>query len=98
MAKLEVRCRHGYRWIETMQLCFKITDSASWNKTMAVCVSEWPADDMDEVDYDTHFALVNRLQKEEQLGDLWLPIRRVSIYGPLLYYSTSANYGIFKLT
>jgi hypothetical protein len=61
---------------------------------MSVCMNEWPTHDMESVDYSTHYSVITQYQHSEgKLQDLWLPVRRSSIYGPLLYYS-SVNNGI----
>ncbi len=71
-----------------MKLCYKITEDRSWNESWAVCMNEWPAYSMSGVNYDDHFAVISHLQKSvENLDYVWLPVRRSSVYGPLLYYS-----------
>ncbi len=90
----ETRCRHGYQWLETTQVCFKVTENGSWHETMSACMNEWPTHDMVSVDYATHYSVIAQYQQTEGTSqDMWLPVRRSSIYGPLLYYS-SVNYGI----
>ncbi|KAK4020543.1 hypothetical protein OUZ56_002508 [Daphnia magna] len=85
----ENRCRHGYQWMETKQLCFKVTESGSWNETMAACMNEWPLNDTEPIDYTTHHSLVaHYLQTEKKFKEIWLPVRRSSVYGPFLYYSS----------
>lgn len=62
---------------------------------MSVCMNEWPSRDMESVDYDIHHSVIAQYQETEgKLQDMWLPVRRSSIYGPLHYYSSSVNYGI----
>lgn len=80
--------------METKQLCFKVTESGSWNETMAACMNEWPLNDTEPIDYTTHHSLVaHYLQTEKKFKEIWLPVRRSSVYGPFLYYS-SINSGI----
>lgn len=76
-----------------MQLCYKVTDNGTWHETMADCISEWPANDMEAVNYTVHHSALTNLQVENGLTEFWLPIRRVSIYGQLLYYPTVVNNG-----
>lgn len=62
---------------------------------MSACMNDWPTHDMLSVDYTTHHSVIAQYQQNEGTPqDMWLPVRRSSIYGPLLYYS-SVNYGIF---
>ena len=88
-------CRNGYQWMENLQLCYKITDIGSWNETMAICVSDWPAFDMAGIDYNTHLSVLSQLQAQQNINELWLPTRRLSTYGPLLYYYSTVDYGNF---
>jgi hypothetical protein len=61
---------------------------------MSACMNDWPTHDMLSVDYTTHHSVIAQYQQNEGTPqDMWLPVRRSSIYGPLLYYS-SVNYGI----
>ncbi|XP_057371180.1 uncharacterized protein LOC130692123 [Daphnia carinata] len=93
----ETRCRHDYQWMESMQLCFKVTESGSWNETMAVCMNEWPLNDTEAINYTTHHSLVKHLQGAKNDQEMWLPVRRSSVYGPFLYYS-SVNYAPESIT
>lgn len=80
-----------------MQLCFKVTERGSWNETMAICINEWPLNDLESIDYATHHSVVaHHLQTDRNIQEMWLPVRRASVYGPFLYYS-SFNYGILLL-
>lgn len=58
-------------------------------------MNEWPTHEMASVDYATHHSVITQYQESVEgllQQDLWLPVRRSSIYGPLHYYS-SVNYG-----
>jgi len=44
---------------------------------------------MQQVNYDRLVSVAKQLQQSVEVSDLWLPVHRPSIYGPLLYYPTT---------
>lgn len=44
---------------------------------------------MEWLNYPTLLSIAQKLQESGAVSDLWLPVRRPSIYGPSLYYPTT---------
>ena len=89
------RCRYGYHWIEEIEACYKVTENGPWSETIATCMNDWPTYDMDGVDNIIHHTVISFLKTGEKLKeDVWLPIRRSSIFGHFHYYSV--NHGILR--
>lgn len=77
----------------SLNVCYRITKTGNWKESLASCFNEFPAENtMGNVDYDTVLIVAQKLQEAGE-SDLWLPVRRASIYGPFLYYRTT-NHGI----
>ena len=84
-------CLPGYQWLENSNVCYRITPAAvSWTDALSPCFSEYPTENlMLQVNYDTLVSVAKQLQQSVEVSELWLPVHRPSIYGPLLYYPTT---------
>lgn len=49
-------------------------------------MNHWPTEQLNYVPKDVYFNVISKLLNATDLNEVWLPIRRTSIYGPLLYY------------
>lgn len=71
----------------SLNVCYRVTKPGSWSQSLATCFNDFPAENvMHFVEFETLLNVAQNLQEE---SDLWLPVCRSSIYGPLLFYSTT---------
>lgn len=81
-------CRSGYDWLPEKSVCYRVTNAGTWELAMAPCVSDWPVEDY-LPDYALLESVARSLQVEGKVSDLWLPVRRASIYGPLVFNASA---------
>ena len=81
-------CGFGFDWDQKLNVCYRVTQPGSWVEALAPCVSDWPEEN-DPLDFDGFKRLARMIER-----DVWLPVRRTSIYGPLLFNSRTPIYGI----